>query len=192
MGVPKFPQLGLLRLWGPIISCANLWLQWGLKQSCSPCKELFNGMSHTTCTRGHWVDFRLLVVESQIASLIIGLSFDHNLCFRCPNDSCELILNIYVSITFRWYKEIFEPMGFDPWNRVIKIQESIWTPTPTMGVHLGVWGFIPSHSLHSLHSWEHVMWLMGLPFCSQPCNPFVLVASPRLGLRHLWFDHAHL
>jgi hypothetical protein len=23
------------------------------------------------------------------------------------------------------------------------------TPTPNMGVHLGVWGFIPSHSLHS-------------------------------------------
>jgi hypothetical protein len=28
-----------------------------------------------------------------------------------------------------------------------------------MGVHLGVRGFIPSHSLHSLHSQEHVTWL---------------------------------
>jgi hypothetical protein len=29
-------------------------------------------------------------------------------------------------------------MGFDLCNRALKIQESIWTPTPTMGVHLGV------------------------------------------------------
>ncbi len=49
-----------------------------------------------------------------------------------------------------------------------------------MGVHLGMWGFIPSHSLHS---WEHVMWLPGLPLGPQPCNPLALVPSPRLGLR---------
>jgi hypothetical protein len=35
-------------------------------------------------------------------------------------------------------------------------------PTPNVGVHLGVWGFIPSHSLDFLHSREHVMWLPGL------------------------------
>jgi hypothetical protein len=33
------------------------------------------------------------------------------------------------------------------------------SPTPNVGVHLGVWGFTPSHSLHS---WEHVIWLPGL------------------------------
>jgi hypothetical protein len=37
-------------------------------------------------------------------------------------------------------------MGFDPSNRVLKIQESIGTLTPKMGVHLEVRGFIPSHS----------------------------------------------
>jgi hypothetical protein len=32
-------------------------------------------------------------------------------------------------------------MGFDPCNRSLKIQESIGTPTPTVGVHLGVCRF---------------------------------------------------
>jgi hypothetical protein len=38
-------------------------------------------------------------------------------------------------------------MNFDPCNRPLKIQESIGTPTPKMIAHLGMWGFIPSHSL---------------------------------------------
>jgi hypothetical protein len=37
-------------------------------------------------------------------------------------------------------------MNFDPCNCLLKIWESIGTPIPKMGVHLGVWGFIPSHS----------------------------------------------
>jgi hypothetical protein len=36
-------------------------------------------------------------------------------------------------------------MSFDPWNRLLKIWESIETPTPKVGDHLGMWGFIPSH-----------------------------------------------
>ncbi len=36
-------------------------------------------------------------------------------------------------------------MGFRPCNVSLKIQEPIGTPTPKVGVHLGVWGFIPSH-----------------------------------------------
>jgi hypothetical protein len=31
------------------------------------------------------------------------------------------------------------------------------------------------------------MWLLGLSLGSQPCNPFALVTSPRLGLRHRWY-----
>jgi len=37
-------------------------------------------------------------------------------------------------------------MNFDPCNRALKIRESIKTPIPKVDVHLGVWGFIPSHS----------------------------------------------
>jgi len=36
-------------------------------------------------------------------------------------------------------------MRFDLCNCPLKIQESIGTPTPKVGAHLGVWGFIPSH-----------------------------------------------
>jgi len=38
-------------------------------------------------------------------------------------------------------------MSFDPYNRFLKIQKSIGTPTPKVGAHLGVCGFIHSHSL---------------------------------------------
>jgi len=48
------------------------------------------------------------------------------------------------------------------------------SPTPNMGVHLGVWGFIPSHSLHSR---EHAIQLSGLLIGPQPCNPLALVVS---------------
>jgi hypothetical protein len=47
-------------------------------------------------------------------------------------------------------------MGFDPWNCFLKIQESIGTSTPSMGVHLGSFPHI------LLHSREHEMWLPGL------------------------------
>jgi pentatricopeptide repeat protein len=37
-------------------------------------------------------------------------------------------------------------MSFDPWNTFLKIWDSIGIPIPEMGTHLGVCGFIPSHS----------------------------------------------
>jgi hypothetical protein len=35
---------------GPITFLIDLWLRWGLQQSCSPCRELSNGMLHATYT----------------------------------------------------------------------------------------------------------------------------------------------
>jgi hypothetical protein len=52
-------------------------------------------------------DSKHLMVESQIGSLIPDLSFGHNLCFKYVNGSCEPILNIYVTRSFQWYREIF-------------------------------------------------------------------------------------
>jgi hypothetical protein len=95
------------------------------KQSCSPHRDLFNDMSHVACTQGNRDNSWFLVVGSQISNLTLGLSFGHNLCFRCPNEQCKLILDIYALITFQWYKEFFEAMSFDPWNRVLKVWESI-------------------------------------------------------------------
>jgi hypothetical protein len=50
------------------------------------CQELSNNMSHTTYTWGDWGG----VIESQISNNF-DPSFGHNLCFKCPNGSCEPI-----------------------------------------------------------------------------------------------------
>jgi hypothetical protein len=87
------------------------------------------------------------VFLSSNANLTPNLSFGHNLCFNYPNGSCKPILDIYVLRAFQRYNEIFNLMGFDPCNCSLKIQESIRTPTPKVGAHLGMWGFILSHFL---------------------------------------------
>jgi hypothetical protein len=182
MVVSKFPKLGLPQIWGFITLCANLWLKWSQKKSCSPHQDLSNDMLHATYTQGNWGDFRLLVVGSQIVNLIPDLSFAQNLYFRCPNGSCEPILDIHASIAFQWYKDCFNPMGFNPYNCPLKIWKSIETPIPKMGVHLGVWRFIPSHSFTFLGTWDMTP---GLPSWPATLQALTLVASPRLGLQHL-------
>jgi len=107
------------------------------------------------------------------AILTPGLSFGHNLCFRYRNGSCKPILDIHVSIAFQWYKKLFNPLDFDPWNHSLNIWESIGTPTPKVEVPLGVWRFIPSHfsSLLGFLSWPTTL------------QALALVTSLRLGLR---------
>jgi hypothetical protein len=104
-GVPKRSRFALSGLWASITSCSDLRLGWGLKQSYSSLWELSNSMSHTICRRLDQVDSRLWVVGSQIASLTPNLSFAHNLGWKCPNGSCEAILDIYTSRPFHWYKK---------------------------------------------------------------------------------------
>jgi len=96
----KFPQLGLLQLWGPITLRANLRLRWSLKQSCSPYWKISNGILQATYTQGNQVSINFLVVGSQIANLIPDPSFGHNLCVKCPNGSFKRILDIYVPKDF--------------------------------------------------------------------------------------------
>jgi hypothetical protein len=76
---------------------------------------------------------------------------------------CEPILDIYVARDFQWYKEIFDPMKFDLWNFSFKIWESIETPTPKVGAHLGVCGFIPSYPLTFLGAWNVILGLHSQP-----------------------------
>jgi hypothetical protein len=82
------------------------------------------------------------MVGSQFVNLIPDPFFGHNLCIICPNGSCKPTLDIYVPKGFQWYKELLGPISFDPCNHSLKIWESTMTPTPKMGVHLGVWVFI--------------------------------------------------
>ncbi len=136
-------------------------------------------MWHSTCTKGNRGDSWLLMVGNQIGNLTPNPSFGHNLCFKCPNGSWKLILNIYILRAFQWYKEIFNPMSFDPCNFPLKIWESIGTPIPKVGAHLGVWGFIPSHFPTLPITWSVILKLHSWP---TPLQALVLVVSPRLRL----------
>jgi hypothetical protein len=78
----------------------------------------------STCTHRYQVDSQLLVVGSQIASLTSNPSFNHNLCCRCPNGSCEAILDIYTLRPFQQYKEHLNARCFDPCDRVLSFWES--------------------------------------------------------------------
>jgi hypothetical protein len=154
-GSPEIPKIKIpTELWRPITLCVDLRLRWSPKQSCSLCWELFNGMWHVTCTQGNQSDSQLLVVGSQIGNLTFGPSFVHNLCFRYLNGSWKAILDIYVLRSFQWYKKIFNPMSLDPCNCLLKIRESIGTLTPKVETHLGMWGFIPSHSFAFPGAWN--------------------------------------
>jgi hypothetical protein len=185
-GVSKSRPAGLLGLWNPITLRTDLESKCGLKQSCSSRRELSNCMLHVVCSQVFRVNSRLLVVGSQNwqtpGSSTPGPSFGHNLCFRCPNEQCEPISDIYASRSFHLYKERHKPLRFDPSNRFLKFQESTGTPSPKAGVALGVWRFTPSH-FPTLPGVPDVT--PELPFGLHPCNPFALVVSPKLGLRHL-------
>jgi len=117
------------RLWELITPGSNLGLRWGLKQTCSSPQDLSNGMLHSTYTHWDRVDSWLFMVGSQIANLIPILSFDHNLCYRCPNGSCEAIFDIYTSRPFQRYKEHLKARCFDVYNWVLKLRESRRTPS---------------------------------------------------------------
>jgi hypothetical protein len=146
-------------------------MKWNLKQSCSPGQDLPNNMWHATHTHTFQGDFQLLIGRSKIGILTPITSFGHNSCFKYSNGSYESILNIYVSRTFQWYKELFNPMCFDPWNTSLKIQDSIGIPTPKVdsGVHSRVCRFTfgSANVTPKLH------------FQPAPFHAFALVTSPK-------------
>ncbi len=113
--------------------------------------------------------------------------------FKYSNGSCELILDIYVPKAFQWYKELFNPMSFDPCNHLLKIWESIRTlilnllvmmdsKPSQVGTHLGVWGFISSHSPTIPGAWNVILELHLWP---TPLQAVALIASLRLRLRQI-------
>jgi hypothetical protein len=166
----KFLKLGLLTLWKPITFCANLRLKQNLKQSYKICQELSKDIQHATCTHVMQGDSQLLMVGNQIDTLIINLSFNHNLCYKYSNGSCELILNIYILRAFHWYKEVFNPMSFDPSNHCLNIQNSIRTHSLTL-----------SRIVKSVNIPKNVNMTPGLHSWPAPFHAFALVASPKLG-----------
>ncbi len=147
LGLPKWsPEsvpAGLPELWTAITPRPKLRSGRVLNQNCSSCRELSNAMSHSTRRRREEVDFGILVVGSQTASLTPGPSFAHNLGYICPNDQCEAIFDIYVSRPFQWLQERLNARCFGPCCWALNIRESQRTPnlqlfqvlgfTPTLG-----------------------------------------------------------
>jgi hypothetical protein len=167
---PKIPTIGVPTTLGPHNFVCKPLIEMRSKVKLYPLSRTFQWYvtHHLHARKSGW--FWLLVVTSQISNLTLDLSFGHNLCFKCPNGSHKTILNIYVPRAFQWYKEIFNPMGFGPFNFSLKIQKSTNTPTPKMGAHLVCEGSF-SHTL--LHSWEHEMWLPGFTISPHPCKPLI-------------------
>jgi hypothetical protein len=109
LGTPKLesrncPEIVPIRvsgLWELIIPDCRVSSRRGVNQSCSPRRDLSNDILHFQFGGREEVDSRLLVIESQIANLTPGPSFDHNLGCRCSNDQCEAIFDIYASRPFQ-------------------------------------------------------------------------------------------
>jgi len=91
VGVPKSRQPWL---WSPITLREDLGSKCNLKKNCSSCQDLSNGMWHVVYSQVNRVDSWLFLVRSQTGSLTPGPSFGYNLCFRCPNEQWEPILDI--------------------------------------------------------------------------------------------------
>jgi hypothetical protein len=127
--VPKLSRFGLPGLWGIITSRPKLGSGRGLNESYSSRQELSNVVLHSRCRRWEEVDSWLLVVRSQIASLIPSPSFAHNLGCRCSNGQCEASLDIYTSRPFQWHQEHPNERCFDPSTRALNFQESQRTPS---------------------------------------------------------------
>jgi hypothetical protein len=134
---------GVPGLWELITPDCKIGSRWGLNQTCSPRRDLFNDVSHSQFGLREEVDSGLLVVGSQIASLTPGPSFAHNLGDRCSNAQCEGIFDIYASRPFQWHQEHPNARCFGSCFWALNIRESRRTPnlyffqvlgfTPTLG-----------------------------------------------------------
>jgi hypothetical protein len=80
-------------------------------------------------------------------------------------------------------------MSFDPYNRVLKIRESIWDSNSQHGSSLG------SVSVHPLTFFAlpgACEVTPGSPFWLATFQPFALVASLRLGLQEIMSPHTYI
>jgi len=168
-GTPKWESWNC-QSWGTISLWAKLQWRWGLKQSCSLRQKFSNNMLHPIYRQGNRVDSRLLMVGSQTANLTFDPSFGYNLCFRCANEECKPISDIYVPRAFQWYKERFKPLNFDPCNRPLKIWESSGTPFPKWELPWECEGSLPHTSLHSR---EHAVWFVGFLLARNLATPLL-------------------
>jgi len=129
---PETVPVGVPGLWELITPDCQVWPRRGLNQSCIPRPDLSNAVSHSQFGRREEVDSRLLVVGSQTDSLTPGPSFAHNLGWKCLNDQCKAIFDIYASIPFQWHQEHPNARCFEPCCQTLNIRESRRAPNPQL------------------------------------------------------------
>ncbi len=132
-------------------------------------------MVHSRIGHREKVDSRLFVVGSQTGNSTPGLSFGHNLCFRCSNEPSEPILDMYVPRALQWYKERHRTLIFDPCNCSLKFWESTGTPSLKWELPWECEGSLPHTPSHFLTLPGVCDVTPGLPLNPQSCNAFALI-----------------
>ncbi len=100
-GSPEIPKVEIFATLGAHNFVCRPLIEMRSKEKYNLHQKLSNDKLHTTRMQRNWGGFGFLVAGSQIENLTFGLSFGHNLCFKCPNGSCEPILDIYVPKVFQ-------------------------------------------------------------------------------------------
>jgi hypothetical protein len=97
-----------------------------------------------------------------------GPSFGHNLCFRCPNEQYEPILDIYVPRAFHWYKKTPQAIEFWPLQSPSEDLGLHWDSNSQNGTPLGCESSFP-HTFS--HSQEYVVQLSASLLARNLANP---------------------
>jgi hypothetical protein len=123
---------GVTGLWELLTPDFQVWSRQSLNQTYSARRDLSNNISHFQFGVQEEVDSRLLMAGSQTASLTPGPSFAHNLGYKCPNDQCEVIFDMYALRPFQWPQEHFNARCFGPFYWALNIREFRRTPNPQL------------------------------------------------------------
>jgi hypothetical protein len=137
---PETVPVGVPGLWELITPDCKVGSRRDLNQTCSPRRDLSNDVSHSQLGGREEVDSRLFVIGSQTGSLTPGLSFAHNLGYRCPNGQGETIFVIYASRPFQWHQEHFNARCFGPCCRAFGSPGGLQIPNfGSVGLHPHTW-----------------------------------------------------
>jgi len=146
LGLPKWsPEIilaGLPELWTAITPDCKVRSQQGLNQSCSPCRDLFNAVSHSQFGRREQVDSRLLMVGSQTANLTPGPSFAYNLGWRCPNCQSR-------PFSISTFQDLSNDTKNAPMRGVLGLSVELWTFESPGGLQVPNFGSVGLHP----HTW---------------------------------------
>ncbi len=132
-------------------------------------------------------DSQLLMVKNQINISTPNPSFGHNLCCQYSNGSHKLILNIYNSRTFQWYK-LFNPMNFWPLNYSLNIQVPWDSNIQSESPPRNVW----TRSITFFYTSESVNVIPELRFWPSPFHAHYLGCEPKVRVvTHIAFVTNH-